>query len=119
MMLIGRPHFGISTRFIGRVAGVLSMATDGQPDESGVPLPAHLPAQAGRLDPLVMQDGRKVTKREMWLTERRPELVRLFQHYIYGGLPPKRQAVFGKVERGDANLFDGEGDGPKWVPVGA
>src|SRR6185436_7586641 len=69
---------------------------------------ADFPAQADFPDPLVMQDGRKVTSREMWITERRPELVHLFQHYMYGQLPPKPQAVFGKVARVDVNFLDGK-----------
>ncbi len=39
--------------------------------------------------PLVMLDGRKVASREQWFKERRPELLALFQHYMYGSLPPK------------------------------
>ncbi len=38
-------------------------------------------------DPLVMQDGRKVTSPEMWNKERRPELIGLFKDYIYGRVP--------------------------------
>jgi len=38
-------------------------------------------------DPLVMQDGRKVTSPEMWSKERRPELMNLFKDYIYGRVP--------------------------------
>jgi hypothetical protein len=38
-------------------------------------------------DPLVMADGRKVTSRDMWLIERRPELLRIFQTEVYGAVP--------------------------------
>ena len=38
-------------------------------------------------DPLVMADGRKVTTREMWFNERRPELLRIFQAEVYGAVP--------------------------------
>ena len=38
-------------------------------------------------DPLVMADGRKVTTRDMWLNERRPELLRIFQAEVYGAVP--------------------------------
>ena len=55
-----------------------------------------------------MLDGRKVTSREMWIKERRPELIRLFQHYMYGQLPPKPEAVSGKVERVDVSSFGGK-----------
>ena len=50
-----------------------------------------------------MLDGRKVTTPEMWTKERRPELMRLFQHYMYGQLPPK-PALSAKVERVDEAL---------------
>src|SRR5207249_3748702 len=44
-------------------------------------------------DPLVMLDGTKVTTKEQWQAKRKPELKALFQHYMYGRLPPtpKRQ----------------------------
>ena len=75
--------------------------------DAGLPKPADLPAQTSLPDPLVMLDGRKVTTREMWLNERRPELIRLFQHYMFGRLLPK-VAVAGKVERADAAAFGGK-----------
>jgi hypothetical protein len=49
-------------------------------DEDDIP-PYTLP------DPLVMQDGRKVTSAEMWYKERRDELVNLFKDNIYGRVP--------------------------------
>src|SRR6185503_1960185 len=73
-----------------------------------LPKPADLPMQASLPDPLVMLDGRKVTTREMWKSERRPELIRLFQYYMYGQLPPKPANVTGKVERVDASAFGGK-----------
>ena len=48
-------------------------------DGAALPKPADLPVQTSLPDPLVMLDGRKITSREMWFTERRPELIRLFQ----------------------------------------
>src|SRR4051812_7678141 len=60
---------------------------------AALPNSKDLPAQEGLPDPLVMFDGRKVTSREMWFNERRPELIRLFQHYMYGQLPPKPAIV--------------------------
>jgi hypothetical protein len=38
-------------------------------------------------DPLVTSDGRRVTTRDMWLNERRPELLRIFQAEVYGAVP--------------------------------
>src|SRR5262245_32438876 len=72
------------------------------------PKPADLPVSTALPDPLVMLDGRKVTGREMWFKERRPELIRLFQHYMYGQLPPKPKTLSSKVERVDAAAFGGK-----------
>ncbi|MCX6902433.1 MAG: hypothetical protein NTW03_02905 [Verrucomicrobia bacterium] len=72
------------------------------------PKPADFPSNAALPDPLVMLDGRKVTTREMWINERRPELIRLFQHYMYGQLPPKPVTLSAKVERVDPASFGGK-----------
>jgi (4-O-methyl)-D-glucuronate---lignin esterase len=57
------------------------------------PAPDQLPANPKFPDPLVMMDGTRVTTKEQWETKRKPELKALFQHYMYGRLPPtpKRQ----------------------------
>src|SRR4029077_8864798 len=53
------------------------------------PPAAELPAQTTLPDPLVMMNGRRVTSRDQWFKERRPELQALFQHYMYGNIPPR------------------------------
>lgn len=45
------------------------------------PVP-ELPSQVELPDPLILFDGRRVTTREQWFNERRPELKALFQHYM-------------------------------------
>lgn len=77
-------------------------------NRGALPKPADLPKQTSLPDPLVMLDGQKVANREMWLQERRPELLRLFQHYMYGEIPPKPGQSFGRVERTDAAAFGGK-----------
>jgi len=72
-----------------------------------LPPPADLPLQAVLPDPLLTLDGRKVNTREMWFQERRPELARLFQHYMYGQLPP-RPAFSALVERVDTKALAGK-----------
>jgi len=54
----------------------------------------QLPAKPEFPDPLVMLDGTRVATKEQWETKRKPELKALFQHYMYGRLPPtpKRQS---------------------------
>src|SRR4051812_40988007 len=58
---------------------------------------AQLPPRPDLPDPLVMLDGRRVTTAAQWRTERRPELIALFQHYMYGYLPPPPKEVQGKL----------------------
>ncbi len=50
-----------------------------------------LPQQTALPDPLTMLDGRKVTTAEQWRAERRPELIRLIEHYMYGRAPAAPQ----------------------------
>jgi hypothetical protein len=59
-------------------------------------------------DALTMLDGTKVSSREQWVKQRRPELIRLFQHYMYGELPPAPKSVEAAVERVDAGYFGGK-----------
>jgi hypothetical protein len=53
------------------------------------PEPTQLPARAGLPDPLIGFDGQPVRTAKAWEQKRRPELKALFQHYMYGTLPPK------------------------------
>jgi hypothetical protein len=66
-------------------------------------------------DPLVMQGGTKVATKEDWESKRKPELKALFQHYMYGRLPPKparqeflvsepRECLGGKAELRDVTI---------------
>lgn len=69
---------------------------------------SELPSRPELPDPLVMLDGRRVTSREQWFGERRPELVALFQHYMYGYPPPAPRQVRGMLEREDRKAFNGK-----------
>jgi hypothetical protein len=40
-------------------------------------------------DPLVLQDGRKVTDARTWLNQRRPQIMGLFETEVYGRMPGK------------------------------
>jgi hypothetical protein len=66
-----------------------------------------LPSRPELPDPLVTFDGKPVSSKEQWLTQRRPELKDLFQHFMYGYLPPPLK-VQAKVEREDRKAFDGK-----------
>lgn len=49
-------------------------------DETKVP-PYTLP------DPLIMEDGTKVTSKQNWIEKRRPEILHLFETHVYGKAP--------------------------------
>lgn len=52
------------------------------------PQASELPSQPAPPDPLVRWDGTRVSTADEWNHSRRPELKKLFQHYMYGFLPP-------------------------------
>src|SRR5262245_59635463 len=82
------------------VLGSLSVASAADfPDVSQLkPIP-ELP------DALTMFDGRKVVSAELWNKERRPELSALFQHYMYGYLPPAPTNLAATVDREEKGYF--------------
>jgi hypothetical protein len=69
---------------------------------------SQLPARPELPDPLTMLDGTRVTTKEQWRDKRRPELLALFQHYMYGYLPPRPDKVDFKVERVDPKALGGK-----------
>ncbi len=72
------------------------------------PKVADLPARHELPDPLVMLDGTRVTTKEDWFGKRRPELKALFQHYMYGELPPAPPGVIATIEHEDRRAFGGK-----------
>ena len=77
-------------------------------------------------DPLVLQNGRRVTDARSWNEKRRPELLELFRTEMYGRRPGKpehvsyeltsvdKQALGGKAVRKEATVFfTGKKDGPQ------
>lgn len=73
-------------------------------------------------DPLKMNDGRRVVDSQMWLKERRPEILQMFQTEIYGKVPDTAPKVRWEVASTDPKARDGAavmkrvvgymGDGP-------
>ena len=59
-------------------------------------------------DPLVMFDGGKVATPEQWNRNRRPELIALFQHYMYGRPPAAPQSIATAIHGVDSNYFGGK-----------
>lgn len=73
------------------------------------PEAASLPSQPALPDPLVMLDGTKITIAADWNSKRKPELKSLFQHYMYGFLPPKPQRwIVEEVLFTDNQFLDGK-----------
>ena len=73
------------------VAAVWAAAADAQAaganyDERKVP-PYVLP------DPLVLADGTKLTTPEAWRTRRRPEILKLFETFVYGRSPGRPEQM--------------------------
>lgn len=56
--------------------------------ERQFPDAASLPVRPAMPDPLVMLSGQRVQIPKQWKYQRRPELMALFQHYMYGPIPP-------------------------------
>lgn len=70
-------------------------------DESKVP-PYTLP------DPLVCEDGSRVTSPELWFSKRRPELLRLFQTHVYGRSPGRPEGMWFEIRSVDDNALEGK-----------
>jgi hypothetical protein len=77
-------------------------------------------------DPLATCGGRRVTDAATWRNDRRPEVLAMFEKYVYGKMPGRpegmkfqvrsvaRDALGGKATRKEITvLFAGKGDGPK------
>ena len=79
-----------------------ALARDSFPDIS------QLSSQAGWPDPLLRSNGQSVTSPKEWQKKRRPELKALFEHYMYGHMPPRPSAMKFSLERVDRSLFDGK-----------
>lgn len=74
---------------------------------SGFPPVQKLPMVTDLPDPFKMLDGTPVTTKEQWFEKRRPELKALFQHYIYGYMPPA-PGITSKVTKTNRNVYGGK-----------
>ena len=60
-------------------------------------------------DVLTLNNGKKVTSAKVWLEQRRPELVRLFEETQFGKVPPPPETLrFDRFDQGTA-VFGGKG----------
>jgi hypothetical protein len=58
-------------------------------------------------DVLTLTNGKKVTDKQTWLTQRRPELVKLFESYQFGKMPGKPADMSFNVFDKGTPVFDG------------
>lgn len=59
-------------------------------------------------DPLVLEDGRRVTDAKMWFEQRRPEILRLFQTHMYGKSPGRPEEMWFETTSVAANALEGK-----------
>src|SRR5262245_23411750 len=72
------------------------------------PEPDQLPAAKEFPDPLVTLKGERITTEQAWFAQRRPELLALFQHYMYGPVPNIKLNLTAKVVYEDRAAFGGK-----------
>src|SRR5438046_575641 len=58
-------------------------------------------------DPLVMSDGRRVPNVGMWIKQRRPELIKIYENEIYGRVPDNAPKVTWEVAEVDRSWRNG------------
>ncbi|HEV2395974.1 MAG TPA: acetylxylan esterase [Candidatus Sulfotelmatobacter sp.] len=56
-------------------------------------------------DPLTLNDGQKVATPEMWWKKRRPEIVEMFEKYVYGRVPANVPKVTWSVTATDHEMI--------------
>jgi len=86
----------------------LGFGASGLEAAESLPEVPKLPLQTGWPDPFKMLNGQAVTNEAMWRRSRRAELKSLFQHYMYGELPPKPERVEVEKLGEHQDLFDGK-----------
>lgn len=61
-------------------------------------------------DPLVASDGERVTSADAWKAKRRPEILRLFETYVYGKVPspPRPVRIAFSVTSEDSHALGGK-----------
>jgi hypothetical protein len=100
-MRVNGPKFKLVWVGIGVFAAAASaQKIETNYDESKVP-------QYTLPDPLVKSDGARVADAETWRTQRRPEILRLFETYVYGKAPGRPEDMRFKVTSVDKNALGG------------
>lgn len=92
----------------GLLAGSLLMSAPVIAGAGEFPPAADLPIVNQLPDPLVSLQGESIRTPDQWRSLRRPELIRLFEHYMYGAAPPPPLNLRVKVQLEDPGLFEGK-----------
>ena len=58
-------------------------------------------------DPLITLDGTAITSQDAWMTERRPEILQLFEDQVYGKMPELLEDTHFDLRSSDATALDG------------
>jgi hypothetical protein len=69
---------------------------------------ATLPAQSTFPDPLIKQNGTRVSSTNEWFKTRRPELKAMFAHYMYGEIPAAPKQLRPRLVGDYKDFLDGE-----------
>jgi hypothetical protein len=69
---------------------------------------SELPESKDLPNPLVLRDGTAVKDAASWEAKRRPEIVGLFEHYMFGKAPEAPHNTKFKVDREEKDYFDGK-----------
>lgn len=75
------------------IGGFVAPLTEQKLMSQELPSPEQLAESSSPPDPLRMQNGDIVKTKEDWFGKRRPELLKLARHYMYGFAPPKPEKV--------------------------
>lgn len=94
----------IAVRTFVCFAMLIAMPALAQPAD--FPAVSELPRSEALPDPFTTFDGQPITDAEGWWTVRRPELVNLILHYMYGFAPPA-PAIEAIVEHEYTDMLDG------------
>src|SRR2546421_6744090 len=89
------------------IAAVTTLNGAAYSSEPAFPEADQLPVQTEWPNPLATFEGKSVATKKLWLKTRRPELKNLFQHYMYGAMPPAPKLA-ATVEREDKSFFGGK-----------
>jgi len=90
------------------IAVLLYYGSVTMPKAASFPEISELPIQSNLPNPLVKLNGERVSSREEWIEKRRPEIKALFEHYMYGAIPPQPGSMKVKSAGDYADFLDGK-----------